>query len=137
MGRKSAKGQDVCQSRFLWFRAPAPLIWELRPCKCCAHLQRWSLWSGLRPRHLHFFKPPGDFECAARAETLGVAHLCGLLASMGSVSDLLSPKNFSSPGHFCLPQNQPSSLAMLDLLHVARDIACGCQYLEENHFIHR
>uniref|UniRef100_A0A8C6QLL7 Tyrosine-protein kinase receptor n=1 Tax=Nannospalax galili TaxID=1026970 RepID=A0A8C6QLL7_NANGA len=33
--------------------------------------------------------------------------------------------------------NQPSSLAMLDLLHVARDIACGCQYLEENHFIHR
>ncbi|KAJ8796298.1 hypothetical protein J1605_018095 [Eschrichtius robustus] len=34
-------------------------------------------------------------------------------------------------------ENQPSSLAMLDLLHVARDIACGCQYLEENHFIHR
>uniref|UniRef100_A0A8C4KF91 Tyrosine-protein kinase receptor n=2 Tax=Aves TaxID=8782 RepID=A0A8C4KF91_DRONO len=33
--------------------------------------------------------------------------------------------------------NQPSSLCMLDLLHVARDIACGCQYLEENHFIHR
>uniref|UniRef100_A0A8C6N461 Tyrosine-protein kinase receptor n=1 Tax=Mus spicilegus TaxID=10103 RepID=A0A8C6N461_MUSSI len=33
--------------------------------------------------------------------------------------------------------NQPTSLAMLDLLHVARDIACGCQYLEENHFIHR
>ncbi|XP_012869014.1 PREDICTED: ALK tyrosine kinase receptor [Dipodomys ordii] len=33
--------------------------------------------------------------------------------------------------------NQPSSLTMLDLLHVARDIACGCQYLEENHFIHR
>uniref|UniRef100_A0A8C0R6V3 Tyrosine-protein kinase receptor n=1 Tax=Canis lupus dingo TaxID=286419 RepID=A0A8C0R6V3_CANLU len=33
--------------------------------------------------------------------------------------------------------NQPSSLAMLDLLHVAQDIACGCQYLEENHFIHR
>uniref|UniRef100_A0A7M4ER23 Tyrosine-protein kinase receptor n=1 Tax=Crocodylus porosus TaxID=8502 RepID=A0A7M4ER23_CROPO len=32
---------------------------------------------------------------------------------------------------------QPSSLCMLDLLHVARDIACGCQYLEENHFIHR
>ncbi|XP_032071947.1 ALK tyrosine kinase receptor [Thamnophis elegans] len=31
----------------------------------------------------------------------------------------------------------PSSLTMLDLLHVARDIACGCQYLEENHFIHR
>ncbi|XP_043837953.1 ALK tyrosine kinase receptor [Dromiciops gliroides] len=33
--------------------------------------------------------------------------------------------------------NQPSSLVMMDLLHVARDIACGCQYLEENHFIHR
>uniref|UniRef100_K7FUN0 receptor protein-tyrosine kinase n=1 Tax=Pelodiscus sinensis TaxID=13735 RepID=K7FUN0_PELSI len=33
--------------------------------------------------------------------------------------------------------SQPSSLSMLDLLHVARDIACGCQYLEENHFIHR
>ncbi|XP_061480955.1 ALK tyrosine kinase receptor isoform X3 [Rhineura floridana] len=33
--------------------------------------------------------------------------------------------------------SHPSSLSMLDLLHVARDIACGCQYLEENHFIHR
>ncbi|XP_074983146.1 ALK tyrosine kinase receptor isoform X1 [Caretta caretta] len=33
--------------------------------------------------------------------------------------------------------SQPSSLCMLDLLHVAHDIACGCQYLEENHFIHR
>ncbi|KAJ1157851.1 hypothetical protein NDU88_010548 [Pleurodeles waltl] len=33
--------------------------------------------------------------------------------------------------------NQPSSLCMLDLLNVARDIAQGCQYLEENHFIHR
>nr|XP_020648754.1 ALK tyrosine kinase receptor [Pogona vitticeps] len=33
--------------------------------------------------------------------------------------------------------SHPSSLGMLDLLHVARDIACGCQYLEENHFIHR
>ncbi|CAH2256050.1 ALK tyrosine kinase receptor [Pelobates cultripes] len=32
---------------------------------------------------------------------------------------------------------QPSSLTMLDLLNVARDIAHGCQYLEENHFIHR
>ncbi|XP_018423596.1 PREDICTED: ALK tyrosine kinase receptor [Nanorana parkeri] len=33
--------------------------------------------------------------------------------------------------------NHPSSLNMLDLLNVARDIAKGCQYLEENHFIHR
>ncbi|MEE6473646.1 hypothetical protein FKM82_010120 [Ascaphus truei] len=33
--------------------------------------------------------------------------------------------------------NQPSSLNMLDLLNVACDIAHGCQYLEENHFIHR
>ncbi|XP_041109787.1 ALK tyrosine kinase receptor-like [Polyodon spathula] len=32
---------------------------------------------------------------------------------------------------------QPSSLSMVDLLNVARDIAQGCQYLEENHFIHR
>uniref|UniRef100_G1SEQ3 Tyrosine-protein kinase receptor n=1 Tax=Oryctolagus cuniculus TaxID=9986 RepID=G1SEQ3_RABIT len=40
-------------------------------------------------------------------------------------------------GDPALRPNQPSSLAMLDLLHVARDIACGCQYLEENHFIHR
>ncbi|XP_030637308.1 tyrosine-protein kinase receptor, partial [Chanos chanos] len=36
------------------------------------------------------------------------------------------------------PRNsQPSSLTMLDLLHMARDIALGCRYLEENHFIHR
>uniref|UniRef100_UPI0037E7BB8D ALK tyrosine kinase receptor n=1 Tax=Semicossyphus pulcher TaxID=241346 RepID=UPI0037E7BB8D len=31
----------------------------------------------------------------------------------------------------------PSSLSMVDLLNVARDIAKGCQYLEENQFIHR
>ncbi|XP_065611662.1 leukocyte tyrosine kinase receptor [Cyrtonyx montezumae] len=33
--------------------------------------------------------------------------------------------------------NQPSTLTMQDLLNIARDIACGCKYLEENHFIHR
>ncbi|XP_020864930.2 LOW QUALITY PROTEIN: leukocyte tyrosine kinase receptor [Phascolarctos cinereus] len=32
---------------------------------------------------------------------------------------------------------QPSPLAMQDLLHLARDVAQGCHYLEENHFIHR
>ncbi|RXM34071.1 ALK tyrosine kinase receptor [Acipenser ruthenus] len=41
-----------------------------------------------------------------------------------------------------LRQNRPksshaSSLSMLELLHMARDIACGSRYLEENHFIHR
>ncbi|XP_015194744.2 tyrosine-protein kinase receptor [Lepisosteus oculatus] len=41
-----------------------------------------------------------------------------------------------------LRQNRPksgqqSSLTMLELLHMARDIAYGCRYLEENHFIHR
>ncbi|XP_076015509.1 ALK tyrosine kinase receptor [Genypterus blacodes] len=33
--------------------------------------------------------------------------------------------------------DHPSSLTMVDLLNVARDIARGCQYLEENQFIHR
>ncbi|KAJ3612721.1 hypothetical protein NHX12_018979 [Muraenolepis orangiensis] len=33
--------------------------------------------------------------------------------------------------------DQPSSLSMVDLLSAARDIARGCQYLEENQFIHR
>ncbi|XP_026195478.1 leukocyte tyrosine kinase receptor isoform X3 [Anabas testudineus] len=32
---------------------------------------------------------------------------------------------------------QTSSLTMRELLQMARDIACGCRYLEENHFIHR
>ncbi|XP_038142182.1 leukocyte tyrosine kinase receptor [Cyprinodon tularosa] len=41
-----------------------------------------------------------------------------------------------------LRQNRPragqtSSLTMRDLLQMARDIACGCRYLEENQFIHR
>ncbi|KAJ8353583.1 hypothetical protein SKAU_G00211500 [Synaphobranchus kaupii] len=41
-----------------------------------------------------------------------------------------------------LRQNRPrisqsSSLSMLELLNMARDIALGCRYLEENHFIHR
>uniref|UniRef100_A0A8B9L2G4 Tyrosine-protein kinase receptor n=1 Tax=Astyanax mexicanus TaxID=7994 RepID=A0A8B9L2G4_ASTMX len=31
----------------------------------------------------------------------------------------------------------PSSLTMVDLLNIAKDIARGCQYLEENQFIHR
>uniref|UniRef100_A0A3Q3M6F1 Tyrosine-protein kinase receptor n=1 Tax=Mastacembelus armatus TaxID=205130 RepID=A0A3Q3M6F1_9TELE len=35
------------------------------------------------------------------------------------------------------PRLHPSSLTMVDLLNVARDIAKGCQYLEENQFIHR
>lgn len=26
---------------------------------------------------------------------------------------------------------------MLDLLCMAKDIACGCKYMEDNHFIHR
>ncbi|XP_056401565.1 leukocyte tyrosine kinase receptor isoform X1 [Hyla sarda] len=33
--------------------------------------------------------------------------------------------------------NQLTSLTMTDLLNMARDIACGCKYLEDNHFIHR
>ncbi|KAL2099458.1 hypothetical protein ACEWY4_005938 [Coilia grayii] len=33
--------------------------------------------------------------------------------------------------------DQSSNLTMVDLLNVARDIARGCQYLEENQFIHR
>ncbi|XP_074091238.1 leukocyte tyrosine kinase receptor [Macrotis lagotis] len=32
---------------------------------------------------------------------------------------------------------QPSPLTIQDLLHLARDVAQGCHYLEENHFIHR
>ncbi|KAF3830422.1 hypothetical protein GH733_004241 [Mirounga leonina] len=34
-------------------------------------------------------------------------------------------------------KGQPSLLAMRDLLQLAQDIAQGCHYLEENHFIHR
>ncbi|XP_072284450.1 leukocyte tyrosine kinase receptor [Pyxicephalus adspersus] len=33
--------------------------------------------------------------------------------------------------------NRPSTLTMSDLLNMARDIACGCKYLEEGQFIHR
>uniref|UniRef100_A0AAV2JEN9 Tyrosine-protein kinase receptor n=1 Tax=Knipowitschia caucasica TaxID=637954 RepID=A0AAV2JEN9_KNICA len=41
-----------------------------------------------------------------------------------------------------LRQHRPRSghtscLTMTELLRMARDIACGCRYLEENHFIHR
>uniref|UniRef100_A0A834V9Y3 receptor protein-tyrosine kinase n=1 Tax=Sarcoptes scabiei TaxID=52283 RepID=A0A834V9Y3_SARSC len=32
---------------------------------------------------------------------------------------------------------RPSPLVMGDLLVMALDVACGCNYLEENHFIHR
>ncbi|KAJ0062662.1 hypothetical protein NL108_004273, partial [Boleophthalmus pectinirostris] len=37
----------------------------------------------------------------------------------------------------CCIQGHTSSLTMRELLRMARDIACGCRYLEENHFIHR
>lgn len=37
----------------------------------------------------------------------------------------------------CHFQGQSSSLSMRELLQMARDIAFGCRYLEENHFIHR
>ncbi|OTF75306.1 leukocyte tyrosine kinase receptor-like protein, partial [Euroglyphus maynei] len=33
--------------------------------------------------------------------------------------------------------DKPSTLVMGDLLVMALDVACGCQYLESNHFIHR
>uniref|UniRef100_A0A2K5P5T2 receptor protein-tyrosine kinase n=1 Tax=Cercocebus atys TaxID=9531 RepID=A0A2K5P5T2_CERAT len=33
--------------------------------------------------------------------------------------------------------DQPSPLVMRDLLQLAQDVAQGCHYLEENHFIHR
>ncbi|XP_051878468.1 tyrosine-protein kinase receptor isoform X2 [Pristis pectinata] len=41
-----------------------------------------------------------------------------------------------------LRENRPkaahtSTMTMLDLLNMAKDIACGCKYLEDNHFIHR
>ena len=34
-------------------------------------------------------------------------------------------------------QERPSTLTMKDLLKCALDVAKGCRYLEENHFIHR
>lgn len=37
----------------------------------------------------------------------------------------------------CHFQGQTCSLSMRELLQMARDIAFGCRYLEENHFIHR
>ena len=40
--------------------------------------------------------------------------------------------------HFlCVLQDRPSALCMKDLLKCAMDVAKGCRYLEENHFIHR
>ena len=37
----------------------------------------------------------------------------------------------------CVIQKQPSPLTMKDLLTCAMDVAKGCRYLEQNHFIHR
>lgn len=34
-------------------------------------------------------------------------------------------------------QGNSTKLTMADLLHTALDVALGCQYLEDNHFIHR
>ncbi|KHJ40862.1 MAM domain protein [Trichuris suis] len=34
-------------------------------------------------------------------------------------------------------EGKPSDLEMFDLLQIALDVARGCKYLEENHFIHR
>lgn len=62
------------------------------------------------------------------------------------LNEAVAKQGLSEFNFLCLPlslsqwhaiQNQPSALMMLDLLNIARDIACGCKYLEENHFIHR
>lgn len=53
-------------------------------------------------------------------------------------SVLLLHKGIPSIMKFCnVFQEHPSSLTMVDLLNISRDIARGCQYLEENQFIHR
>ena len=37
----------------------------------------------------------------------------------------------------CALQNVPQTLTMSDLIQLAIDVAKGCHYLEDNHFIHR
>ena len=73
-----------------------------------------------------------------------ILYVCLSLSLLLPLSDYPLPGLYSStplffPYHFLcvLFQNQPSTLTMQDLLNIARDIACGCKYLEENHFIHR
>uniref|UniRef100_A0A8C6RL03 Tyrosine-protein kinase receptor n=1 Tax=Nannospalax galili TaxID=1026970 RepID=A0A8C6RL03_NANGA len=52
--------------------------------------------------------------------------------------ELMSGGDMKSFLRHSRPQlSQPSPLAMQDLLQLAQDIAKGCHYLEENHFIHR
>ncbi|XP_045393908.1 leukocyte tyrosine kinase receptor isoform X2 [Lemur catta] len=52
--------------------------------------------------------------------------------------ELMSGGDMKSFLRHSRPQlGQPSPLVMQDLLQLAQDIAQGCHYLEENHFIHR
>uniref|UniRef100_A0A2K6SKD5 Tyrosine-protein kinase receptor n=1 Tax=Saimiri boliviensis boliviensis TaxID=39432 RepID=A0A2K6SKD5_SAIBB len=57
---------------------------------------------------------------------------CLILLELMSGGDMKSFLRQSRP-HV----GQPSPLVMRDLLQLAQDIAQGCHYLEENHFIHR
>ena len=53
-----------------------------------------------------------------------------------SLPSLSSTLPYSSLCSYCLPQG-PSLLTLTEQVHIALDVAKGCRYLEQQHFIHR
>lgn len=146
MCRINEKGQSSASPR-----PRAPVVWGSQPgcrltrpvsCETYKHHahRRGIHGSGWRPRPLHLFKAARWLLLCSQGQGPKWT-ACPRLASCEHwklVFQTFSPPRASPKWIASVsPQNQPSSLAMLDLLHVAQDIACGCQYLEENHFIHR
>lgn len=59
-------------------------------------------------------------------------------SSIGNIiMEMLQARRNSNFLKFVCFQNIPPKLQMIDLLEMALDVARGCQYLEDNHFIHR
>ena len=63
----------------------------------------------------------------------------GLLNALYALENmkLMSNRFFMYAGYVFCVQEQPSRVTMVDLVKLSLDVAMGCQYLEENHFIHR
>ena len=80
---------------------------------------------------LPFFSSP-FFSFLLLFFSLPVLTLCLLITLLCPPSPLL----LSSLCSHCFPQG-PSLLTLTEQVHVALDVAKGCRYLEQQHFIHR
>ena len=101
-------------NRFRHKKVSCPYLFLLLSCHCLSFLPLFSL----PPSFIPLFILP----------VLTLYFLIPLLCP--------PPPLLSSSWSHCLPQG-PSLLTLTEQVHVALDVAKGCRYLEQQHFIHR